>query len=93
MFLDIGTHTTISENRLKYIQAPLLLILLEVLTICVIRSILAYMGIVKYRHKRDECYKAPILDSSYFAGGPTYLEVSIQLKPFHSVGLRNENRW
>uniref|UniRef100_A0A915BCT5 Uncharacterized protein n=1 Tax=Parascaris univalens TaxID=6257 RepID=A0A915BCT5_PARUN len=61
-----------------YIQAPFIIILLEVIAICVVRSVLAFMGIMKYRRKRDECYKAPILDSSYFSGGPSYLEGATQ---------------
>ncbi|VDK19433.1 unnamed protein product [Anisakis simplex] len=50
------------------------------------------MGIVKYRHKRDECYKAPILDSSYFTGGPTYLEGTTTQTDANKLEAINPNK-
>ncbi|KAI6197488.1 Lysine histidine transporter-like 4 [Aphelenchoides besseyi] len=55
-----------------YIQVPLHLILLEILVACILRTIYAIVLINKYRHKREECYKPPILDDSYYAGAPDY---------------------
>lgn len=87
-------HCFIVHLRLfQYIQAPFIIILFEVIAICVVRSVLAFMGIVKYRHKRDECYKAPILDSSYFSGGPTYLEVWPLTKAFPNCSGKINNHW
>ncbi|VDK89286.1 unnamed protein product [Litomosoides sigmodontis] len=56
------------------IQIPITFILLEIIAICVVRCILAFLTIIKYKRKRSYCHQAPILDSSYFADAPSYVE-------------------
>lgn len=83
-----------------YIQVPLHLILLEILVACVLRIVYAIVLINKYRHKREECYKPPILDDNYYGGAPNYASVSpIQeriyvLKAFiHDFAFINDFNW
>uniref|UniRef100_A0AAF5PZQ1 Uncharacterized protein n=1 Tax=Wuchereria bancrofti TaxID=6293 RepID=A0AAF5PZQ1_WUCBA len=60
------------------IQIPLALILLEIIAICIVRCILAFLAITKYKRKRYYCHQAPILDSSYFADAPSYVEKNLE---------------
>ncbi|KAL3995546.1 hypothetical protein ACH3XW_26250 [Acanthocheilonema viteae] len=56
------------------IQIPLTFILLEIIAICIVRCILAFLTIKKYKRKRSYYQQAPILDNSYFADAPSYVE-------------------
>ncbi|VIO95107.1 Uncharacterized protein BM_BM16951 [Brugia malayi] len=60
------------------IQIPFALILLEIIAICIVRCILAFLAITKYKRKRYYCHQAPILDSSYFADAPSYVEKNLE---------------
>ncbi|EFO15467.1 hypothetical protein LOAG_13043 [Loa loa] len=70
------------------IQIPFTCILLEIIGICIIRCILALLTIAKYKRKRYYCHQAPILDSSYFADAPSYVEKYLE----DSVGKGNAIR-
>ncbi|CAG9534762.1 unnamed protein product [Cercopithifilaria johnstoni] len=56
------------------IQIPLTFILLEIIAICIVRCILAFLTIRKYKRKRFYYHQALIMDSSYFAGAPSYVD-------------------
>ncbi|KAM3718849.1 Fatty acid hydroxylase ahd1 [Dirofilaria immitis] len=56
------------------IQIPFTCVLLEIIAICITRSVLAFIMIIKYRRKQCNYYQAPILDSSYFANPQSYVE-------------------
>jgi hypothetical protein len=61
--------------HVKYIQVPLYLILIEIVIVCILRIARAVITIKQYKTKTEECYKPPILDLSYYEGGPEYKEV------------------
>lgn len=72
-----GENGTLVFMNKWYISIPLHLILLEILIVCVLRTVYAIVLINKYRHKREECYKPPILDENYYGGAPEYVKVSL----------------
>ncbi|MFH4978810.1 hypothetical protein AB6A40_005519 [Gnathostoma spinigerum] len=60
---------TVEEDQLLnswYLQVPIFLILIEIIVLCVVRCILAYLKIAKYADERRECTAEPNLDTSYF---------------------------